>query len=336
MASMELPIGLGGAELNRERRLAPALPVDNKVLWVNKEVELPFRLEEGSRANIGLFLTAQAGEEIDRAIKLENNLLHGRSALLGRIIFKDKSGRLYRDIDLKGVGCFESESNRVIGPRAALKPRGLSDSPRGICLKEEAIADRNFSEYFLKNGLRTCRVLAILELKKIAGDDEVIPVALAKKRGYMKKNEKPVIEVRGWVTKARIDNALDDGGKYIRDAISLVAQEIGINPAEFTIEAYLEWFARTLGEQVGRLHKLGFTHNNLIEHNITLDCRIIDFDTVRKIPVWGDKKGIEFDRHWARRGLRHLIQEIGGAEIALIQDDYEELFQAGYKESLRR
>lgn len=29
---------------------------------------------------------------------------HTRSGILGRVIFSDKEGRLYRDIDLKGIG----------------------------------------------------------------------------------------------------------------------------------------------------------------------------------------------------------------------------------------
>ena len=60
----------------------------------------------------------------------------------------------------------------------------------------------------------------------------------------------------------------------------MVAQELGRDPNEFNEWEYLRWFSRTLAENVARMHKAGFIHGYLTGHNITLDCRIVDLDSV--------------------------------------------------------
>ena len=49
------------------------------------------------------------------------------------------------------------------------------------------------------------------------------------------------------------------------------------------MEDYLEWFAETLGRQMAIIHSAGSYHNYLTPHNITLDCRVVDFDSIHEI-----------------------------------------------------
>jgi len=42
----------------------------------------------------------------------------------------------------------------------------------------------------------------------------------------------------------------------------------------------LEWFAKTLGENLAKLHNAGYFHGYVSEHNVTLDGCIVDLDSV--------------------------------------------------------
>jgi hypothetical protein len=46
----------------------------------------------------------------------------------------------------------------------------------------------------------------------------------------------------------------------------------------------MEWFAKTLGKNIGLMHSNGWAHGNPYIYstpsNVTLDCRIVDLDTV--------------------------------------------------------
>jgi hypothetical protein len=47
---------------------------------------------------------------------------------------------------------------------------------------------------------------------------------------------------------------------------------------------YLKWFAKTLGYNIGLMHKNGFEHHYIDGgHNVTLDCRIVDLDGIRPL-----------------------------------------------------
>ena len=59
----------------------------------------------------------------------------------------------------------------------------------------------------------------------------------------------------------------------------MVSQELGYKRT-ITDKEYFEWFAKTLGENVGIMHRNGWTHRYLSSHNVTLDCRIVDLDSV--------------------------------------------------------
>lgn len=74
------------------------------------------------------------------------------------------------------------------------------------------------------------------------------------------------------------------------DAKKLVSQELGRENNPFSDQEYLDWFAETLGKNVGLMHKNGWFHSNLSHHNITLDCRICDLDMVKDIKKEKERK----------------------------------------------
>lgn len=74
--------------------------------------------------------------------------------------------------------------------------------------------------------------------------------------------------------------------------MAIVAQELGKDPAEFSKKEYLTWLAETLGINVARMHNSGWFHGYLTTHNITLDGRITDLDSVG----WLDKVNVTIDK----------------------------------------
>ena len=90
------------------------------------------------------------------------------------------------------------------------------------------------------------------------------------------------MEVRAFGSRARLQDLDSPKGKLLLgDAKKLVAEELDINPNEFTEEQYFNWLARTTGKNLGLLKKKGWQHSYLSAgHNITLDGRLVDFDTI--------------------------------------------------------
>jgi len=258
----ELPTGIGKAAEPKET--LPAVEVKNEVIWVNPAFpEAPFKLKEGEPAKLGLFLTPNPKPE-EKVFNLKVMPLHGRSALVGQVIFKDIDGQIYRDLDLKGIGHVEFNQS---------KPRvGRIKESRGRIqgLHDEYLARKSIdkTEEFLKLGIRTGRSLALIKLENIIfidedGEEEMLP--------------KSVVEVRALGTKSRISDINDTS---LLDAKTMVAQELNKTEKEFSWRDYLTWFSETLGKNVGLMHKNYYSHGYLLNHNITLDCRIIDLDSV--------------------------------------------------------
>ncbi|MBI2639591.1 MAG: hypothetical protein HYW90_01715 [Candidatus Sungbacteria bacterium] len=271
-----------------------AAEIKNEVVWQNKDVDMPFRLEEGKPTKLGVFLVEHPQKRRE-GLKVRAFNEHFRSALLGRVVFQDKEGRLYRDVDLKGMGGLDRRLEPKIRVEP-LRPRRRSEQKYettwGILNWGYAENDRELSEFFTKEGLRTHRVLAIIRLDEVLDErGRKISVTEAREKGYIKKNEEPVIAIRAFGTKARISEIKNEA--LLKDAEKMVAQEFGIDPKKFSDKEYAEWFAKTLGEQVGRIHRLGYYHRYLTIHNVTLDCRIVDLDTVIKLPRNKEQRGKE-------------------------------------------
>lgn len=270
-----IPTGAPPAVSAREQ--LATVKVDNEVVWVNPDMLLPFDIKLGERCNLGLFLAAfDSGDG-----SLPHTMMdkHGRSGLVARVVFADTDGRRYRDVNAKGIG---GSRRREDGTYEAVLPgfgEEMETGSYGISDWQYAEQDRFKSEFLLKKGLRTHRTIAILKLKELPtyGGGKMT-IKEARELGYINEDEEPIIQLRAYGTQARVDNAADDGFALLKDAVALVAQETG--EKDMTVTKYLRWFASTLGDQLAVLHTWNQHHGFLIGHNVTLDCRITDLDTV--------------------------------------------------------
>src|SRR3989338_4439362 len=169
MSSIEkpknLPLGTGKEFLEKRKELTlPALEVKNTVLWVNPAFKntMPFKIELGKQTNLGIFFTPLSEEDVPknaRHPKIMPEDIVGRSGLEGSVIFQDKDGHFYRDIDLKGIGKFlRSRQEYYVSP--VEKDMENSQKAKGLMDREFAERDKLYSEKFLQADIRSHRVLA--------------------------------------------------------------------------------------------------------------------------------------------------------------------------------
>ncbi len=329
-----------------EQKTLPAVEVRNEVVWVNDKVAMPFVFEEGKPSKLGVFLTPKP-KEGEPTFSLGVMDEHFRSGNLGKVIFQDKENPKlqYRDIDLKGVG---GTAKDIDTKEQRVEP--LYDKTRkkipygggiwGIMNPYPAEYDRDMSEMFIKKGLRTHRVLAIIKLKELVDPEgNKITLKKAAERGYIKTTTRPVIEIRAFGMKNRINDAFIDGDKKInlertlKDARGMVAKELGTNSEAFSTKDYLDWFVKTLGEQVAILHRNGYRHGFLTAHNITLDCRIVDLDSVEFIEEKSDKEKEEYisrDLKFVKTTLGYFVSMLGFPK-KLFQDIFTSSYNAGLR-----
>ncbi len=302
----QLPTGIGGEKLKENRETLPAVEVANEVSWVNNKMNLPFDLRVGEPTKLGMFLTPNPQED-QSTFNLEVSGSHTRSGILGRVIFSDKDGRLYRDIDLKGTGFIqrdlsfnwenveikvapvEGHYGETSGKRSEFSYFGGST---GIANQELIRRDVNYSEKFLKAGIRTHRVIAVVDLKEIIdASGNKISVTEAKNKGILSKEDEPVIEIRAFGVRWRIHDVVEALSSYnpennkaarriLLDAKNMVAQELGRDPDGFSYKDYFEWLVLTTALNLARMRHNKWVSGYLTEHNIILDGRFVDLDSV--------------------------------------------------------
>lgn len=134
----------------------------SEIEMVSKERDaLPFDLEEGKVARMGVFLNPHPpeGHRIKKVGVMDD---HFRSALWGKVVFADKNNPTlqYRDVDLKGVGPVSptlqvEELKPLSWKQEALNQAIRGETPWGFSDLGWAEKDRDFSEMFVKKGLRT-------------------------------------------------------------------------------------------------------------------------------------------------------------------------------------
>ena len=306
---MEGPPPLPPETLRESQDRLSTVEVSNEVVWVNPEIKAPFDMKEGEPTKLGVFIS---NEPQRRSIQTAEG--HGRTGVFGKVIFEDTQGRRYRDVDAKGIGHVKYDQT-IVGPRAEkfqTTGRGpysaLDPGERGIMDRSVALKDASMAEEFLSHGIRTYRVIGITKLNEVIAQtdsgEERMTIENAKEKNLIPHGVEPAVEVRAFGTRARVNDALLEAERkflteyrdtknegpinalnIIRDAQNFVAQELNdtVKPHQFDVsqkEQYLAWFASALGTNVGRMHKLKFSHGYLTAHNITLDCRIVDLDSV--------------------------------------------------------
>lgn len=334
-----------------KERLLLFAPVANTVTVVNPDLSLPFSIEIGKSASIGIFAESALNEnpiDIPPGKRVLQRLPHHmRSALFLSEPFSDKDGGWYRDIDIKGVGYLGlptqlGESWIAIVSRPGQRKDKPDEDGRyeryGLLDKPTAYYDYEWEKKFTKAGVRTVKTVAITDLHELIVGRKKISLDEAIKNGTIDPDFNPVIQARAFGTLARVRDLQDfhrlewveelakkhkeeigisnDMTNYqatsdmlLRDAKKLVAHELG--KETISDKEYLEWFARTLGENVAIIHKNGWQHNYLHDQNITLDCRIADFDGSGVITAF-DSSGHSYRREMelANSTITELFEKV--------------------------
>ena len=330
MRKRELPKGKARElekALEEEEKFALFEKVKNEVIWVNPEIKLPFKIKEQEENPLGVFLKLQREGNASYK-KLETIPGECRTALLGRVIFKDKNNNYFRDIDLKGIG-------DVCAPSLIGQPFAWF-SYHGFLSREDAEKEKTISEELTKAKIRVPRVLAIIKLKEAIFKNKKISIEELLKETPVPENFQPVVMVRSFRTKAKVENLFSHSiserikNLLLEDAKEIVRQETG--KKELSNKDYLMWFSQTLGENLGRLHKMGYCHFNLHHQNLTLACELVDFDTVEKFTQLKER---EKDLDGANKILKDLGEKLGVSFSLLkekFKEGYERHFQREYQD----
>lgn len=313
----------------------PAFVVKNVTTWVNPELQ-PMPIELGKETSLAMALRFGDDTKTPFDMWLGRRYGHNRSVDISAAYFKDPDGRIYRDVDGKGNGYILRSSRRVSLWQTDPKQGDVI----GLLDEKWARHDAEIAETFTKLGMRTHRVLCVAKLHElpVLGEDGVvrlIPIEqiprgkpTERKHGILPEGFEPAIAIRAFGTKTRISDVVQALGPYapirekkeedksrdaIEDAIQLVNREY---PEVTDIESYAHWFAKTLGRNVGIMHGAGYIHNFLSPHNISLDCRLLDFDSVIRPDQstdegWGKyMKELKDDMVYVHKSLDDFMSEL--------------------------
>lgn len=329
------PVSTETSKDSRSEQHLSVVRVSNEVEWVNPDMNLPFDLSSGTSTDIAVMVIPNHSP-LEKDTEVLGLYGHHRSVLLGRILFTDKQGVTYRDIDSKGSGYVDVAvwGNKQLAGHGTDGEDFRGTRGKGLLELGSAHMDQAFGEIFSEAGVRVARAIAVIKLKELVDKDgHKISLEEARDRGILETDFEPVIELRAFGTRARIA----DTANHVKDAMALVAQELGIDPKYFSAKNYLLWYAETLGEQMRKIHELGFTHGGLHQNNLTLDCRLVDFDSAHYIPDDYDERGDviygEGAHLWRmlaqnfRYELVKVFPEIGQPSV----DDLDRAIKAAYE-----
>lgn len=291
-----------------------------EVVAVNERLcnDLGLKLEVGKPTDLGVFLkfdndTAEFNEDA-RIAGIRNR--HHRSADLDTELVETSDGDILRDTDIKGGGLISRETGTDVIPWTNT-PYGRVE---GLMDEESALHDMRMSRRFKELGIDTDEIVAVirpLELPVMGNDGvcrmvpvENIPRGPADKptHGTLPHGFTPALVIRKYGTKTRVDDVISPEGsfgprpspdveqdrrEYIQDAIELIRFK---DPTVTDIREYTYWFAKRLGRNVGRMARAGLLHRFLFtRHNVTLDCRITDRDSVQERPIPLDETSRQLD-----------------------------------------
>lgn len=268
--------------LTMDGQRMPVVYVNSQFIWKSSAPEFSPLLEKLEQApQPGFFLTSGKGD-FDLKVRWSLN----RHGILSSELFKDSSGKLYRDVDAKGIGYTRGHPPRFLGVRIPerdgdMEMRGIlhNDISNGDCLMTEEIASL---------GVRVARYVAQIDLLEL-----VTPEGMIVPRGEMSSSLgvsldgiRPTIAIRAMGTTSRVYNLhiseRTNNQNYVKeiadDAINFVSEEVGSGLSQ---QDYIMWFANMMGKQLGILHRntvwtdfMAQIHGGL--HNLTLDCRLVD------------------------------------------------------------
>jgi hypothetical protein len=318
--------------------LLPSVLVDNVVIWKNPYIVSPFNLSEGKPTNLGVFAVNKDASTQD-GVSLGAVDGHGRSANLIAAYVTDVDDILYRDFDLKGIGLIGNSVDNSQIHVFPISKRNTNGETWGTWKIDTAIREKDLCEELIKNGIRTYRIVAIIELKSIAlPDGEIVTIEEAKKRDLLQAEETPCVGIRAYRNRGRVHFS-GEGSRLdeFNQAKKMIELELG---KDLTWDEYIVWFAMTLGENVGKFHKLGYWHSFLATHNVTLACEIIDIAFNKGSEKLKDYtkneqeecRATDFgDARMTLEVLRYQLEKLGLVDIP--KETVLEIYKGNYEDS---
>lgn len=263
------------------RPFFPTTKVENEVVWVNNQITSPLDLTIMQSSSLGVFLVGSDSSKVSD-ISLAVETAHGRSGYLGKYDVVDKKGIKFPHVDLKGTGYIKSykredpESKAYdYEPRVEIIGRKDENSTYGIWRRDKAEREITITENINNEGIRTNRIMGLIKINEVSlPDGQIITIEQAKKAGLIHPFEEPVIGVRAYRFRERIQHCYRHSEEFITQAKDEVSQELG---RELSWQEYLVWFSETLGQNLAMLHEADYYHGAPEEHNITLAAEIVDF-----------------------------------------------------------
>lgn len=306
-------------------------PVKNKVVWATRQVRFPFRVQVGKSTPLGVFSIPSS-----RGIKLANfdyaDLLSRSFFFWKPVVYGDTHGNVYRWLRLKGVGLIRRKNVAQYPmelPHSIPRGKRRYQDNLGIVEGTNAAYTRKVSEKFLRAGIRITPEIAHIKLFQY-------PVEKAgETRSYelFLKYLDPHVVLTAFGCLGKVADAPNRA--LLEKAVRTVKSELGRK--RFSKGDYLHWFACTFAENLAKTHSRGWLHNNITSHNVTLDARITDFDTVSGIGC-RHKSRRAFE---ARRGKEAVDAKEMLASLVLsfdqnfdqekILDTFEEVYHEAYK-----
>jgi hypothetical protein len=222
----------------------------------------PPRHVELQRMLDGLALTVTPGKGRKRV----GSLLafdSGRCLLLPPVRFNGPSGRLYRDVNLKGVGPiseFVGDNNRLNRWYAC-----------GTTSTLQAYTDLARSEILRAVGVHVPLGLAILdtgeELQQLHHNGREL-------------HYRGAIYVRALSLNTRLHNLRDVEPAPLASYLSSELEHLSaVEGTDLTDPAvYIMWFARRIGQQAARMQRLRYLHGGLHPQQLCLDGTLCDFE----------------------------------------------------------
>lgn len=263
----------------------------NQVVWINPlfRGHLPLALLKSGRRRtdspLGVF--SQPDSKGLKLVQFANKgspdlCTSSRSAFVASpIVFSDNRGNKYHWLNLKGCGRAD----------LAREGRGIQLYLPGVHVPEYGIFEtayarhaRRASQELLKAGVRIVPDLAHIRLHEHRAYES---------REMTSFPIDATLVVRAFGCRGRVVDI--DNRRLLQEAIKVVRKENGYNMSR---NDYAEWFAETLADSLATMHSHGWIHGFLTDHNITLDARLNDFDSMSGI---GDFKHTNHQEFEAKR-----------------------------------
>jgi hypothetical protein len=238
--------------------------IEGKIIYFNEDF-FGGRISKEDIEKLSIFADRSGKNTTQELLRLPQ---HARSVCL---VFRvsDNLGNNHNYIEIKGAGMTD---------KGILGQINTVNYTWGLLDYESAKADCEESNYLLKNGVETSVPLAIIEIKEaILADGKKKSIEELKKQGLIPQTieyegeeykYRPVVYLRAFPEVMRIRDA-------DREDYEKFAKEHGMSMNE-----YVDWWTEKVAKNIAKIHNLGKVHCNLIGHNLTLDGRIVDNDTV--------------------------------------------------------